>query len=247
MTLLYTQRLDCRLCGQSDFDPIIDLGDLALTGRFPRSDEAAVPSAPLRVHKCRNCHLVQLEHDFDRDALFRESYGYRSGINQTMTNHLAGIVNAICERVPLGAGDLILDIGSNDATLLKQYDVAGLKRIGMDPTIAQYAHFYPEDVMRVPDFFAAAAFDEATGGQRAKAISSIAMLYDLPDLHAFTADIAHCLADDGVWGVRAKLSAEYVGYHGLRYDLPRASALPQHSNLGSTADRAQSANLPRRT
>ena len=93
MRPLYSPREDCRLCGARDFDLVIDLGELALTGRFPAPADPPVPVAPLRVHKCRGCHLVQLAHDFDRDALFRQTYGYRSGINRTMTEHLHGIAD----------------------------------------------------------------------------------------------------------------------------------------------------------
>ncbi len=196
---LYSPRDDCRLCGRRAFDPVIDLGELALTGRFPRPEDPPVPRAPLLVHKCRHCHLVQLAHDFDRDELFRHTYGYRSGINRTMTDHLHGIADAAMDRVELGAGDWVLDIGSNDATLLKRYPV-GPKLVGMDPTIAQYGDYYPAGALKVPDFFSARGFREAAGREaRARVVTSIAMLYDLPDLHAFTRDLAEVLHPEGVW------------------------------------------------
>lgn len=198
MRPLYSPREDCRLCGARDFDLVIDLGELALTGRFPAPADPPVPVAPLRVHKCRGCHLVQLAHDFDRDALFRQTYGYRSGINRTMTEHLHGIADTAMALARPRPGDLVLDIGSNDATLLKRYP-AQLQRIGIDPTIAQYDAFYPEGAWRVADFFSADAFRSVAGDGQARIVSSIAMLYDLPDLHAFTADLASILAPDGVW------------------------------------------------
>jgi SAM-dependent methyltransferase len=198
MPELYAPRDDCRLCGGRAFDRVIDLGELALTGRFPAPGDAPVPMAPLYVHKCRACHLVQLAHDFDRDALFRQGYGYRSGINRTMTEHLQGIADAAMARVALAPGDLVLDIGSNDATLLRHYP-AGIQVLGIDPTSAQYAEYYPAGALRAAEFFSEAAYRSLAGPRQARIISSIAMLYDLPDLHAFTADIARCLAPDGLW------------------------------------------------
>lgn len=189
----------CRLCGDSNLPVIFDLGLQALAGRFPAANEPDVPKAPLRLMKCRACGLVQLGHNIDPDELYRSNYGYRSGINMTMRNHLAGISGRAAALTNLGAGDTVLDIGSNDGTLLKSYEVAGISRVGIDPTIAQYQDYYPEDVLTVADFFSAERFCAVSPTAKARVVTSIAMFYDLPDPNSFVADIAVILAEDGIW------------------------------------------------
>jgi hypothetical protein len=116
-----------------------------------------------------------------------------------MVAHLSGKVRGLERQFAPAAGDWILDIGSNDGTLLKSYSTTGLRRVGMDPTAQKFQEFYPDDIVVVPDFFSGARFLDTTGGKRAKIITSIAMFYDLEDPNAFVRDIAASLAPDGVW------------------------------------------------
>ncbi len=189
----------CRICHHEDFTEVFDFGNVASCGYFPESANENVPSAPMVLIRCTQCLLVQLKHDYRQDDLFRHTYGYRSGLNETMKNHLRGIVNEASALVGLKPGDIVLDIGSNDCTLLKAYVSKDLHRIGIDPTSDQFKEFYPDDVTRVGDFFTSQAFRNVFPTQKAKIITSIAMFYDLPDPNKFVADIADALAEDGVW------------------------------------------------
>src|SRR5258708_27959665 len=111
----------CRLCRGTHLVPVMDLGQQALTGRFPAADESDPPMAPLSVLRCAGCGLVQLEHSADAGLMFSSSYGYRSGLTLTMRDHLSGITRALERRADLRSGDLVLDIGCNDPTLLNSY------------------------------------------------------------------------------------------------------------------------------
>src|SRR3990167_10525505 len=77
----------CRLCGWEDLPTVLNLGNMAFTGIFPKPGED-VPSGPLELVKCRACGLVQLAHVYDQAVLYGPSYGYRSGLNRTMVEHL---------------------------------------------------------------------------------------------------------------------------------------------------------------
>ncbi|MBI4969673.1 MAG: methyltransferase domain-containing protein [Rhodospirillales bacterium] len=193
------QITSCRICGGAKLDVLRDLGVHALSGRFPGPDEEDAPRAPMCVVMCAGCGLVQLAHNYPHDELYGHAYGYRSGINQTMTRHLAAISQDMSKRANLKAGDLALDIGSNDGTLLSSYAVPGLKRLGIDPTIAQYRSYYPPDIQAVPSYFERETFHAATGDEKAKVITSIAMFYDLENPNKFVADIAKCLDAQGIW------------------------------------------------
>ena len=84
----------CRICNKNDFIEIINLGNLAFTGKFSNKSRN-VSKAPIVLIKCNNCHLVQLKNNFSPDFLYAKDYGYRSGINQTMRNHLLNITKKI--------------------------------------------------------------------------------------------------------------------------------------------------------
>jgi SAM-dependent methyltransferase len=146
-----------------------------------------------------DCGLVQLRHSVNTNELFSESYGYRSGINATMRNHLSSIAAHLAQRAHLKSGDAVLDIGCNDGTLLICYEEPDLLRVGIDPLAEMFRHGYRADLKVRAGFFNAHAYLSASSRRTARAITSIAMFYDLEDPGAFVADVAAVLAPDGVW------------------------------------------------
>lgn len=190
----------CRVCGNRELLSLLDLGPQALTGVFPRTPDEDVPEVPLELVQCApgGCGLVQLRHTADLALMYHDGYGYRSGIRPFMVDHLAGKVAAIRRRVAPGAGDLVLDIGSNDGTLLHAYGDGPL-RVGADPVGPRFLDRYPADAELIPAFFTREAFTARFGTRRALAVTSIAMFYDLPEPMTFMRDVRDVLAEDGVW------------------------------------------------
>jgi hypothetical protein len=188
----------CRLCGSDELIKVLDLGEQALTGVFPVSPAQHVPEAPLELLRCRACTLVQLAHSFVPSELYGESYGYRSGLNRSMVQHLEREALGLEALVGLSSGDVVLDIGSNDGTLLSCYTTKGLRLIGIDPTATKFSKYYPPDAVIAADFFSAAKFRELSDVP-ARIITSVAMFYDLEDPVAFAREVGECLAPDGVW------------------------------------------------
>jgi NDP-4-keto-2,6-dideoxyhexose 3-C-methyltransferase len=187
----------CRICRNTGLHDILSLGDHSLGGRFPRNGEPDPPQAPLDLVRCDGCGLVQLRHTVDADAMFTKHYGYRSGINQTMRDHLASIAHQVMNRLELTRGDVVLDIGCNDGTLLRQYPDT-LIRIGIDPLVEKF-QAYLREFQLVSGFFTADRFRTAAGRRHARAVTSIAVFYDLDDPNAFVADVAAILDPAGVW------------------------------------------------
>ncbi len=202
-------RGSCRVCGSRALSPVIDLGAQMLASAFildGETRELPQRKVPLELVRCdplkdeNACGLVQLRHSFPKELIY-SNYGYASGVNQTMRDALADITRRAQDFVKLSAKDIVVDIGANDGTLLKAYDVPGLDRIGFDPArnVAQPG----EPFTRVVDFFNAEAFRRARGPEaRAKIITSIAMFYDLDEPAAFLKDIASILHQDGIWIVQ---------------------------------------------
>lgn len=189
----------CRLCQAGQLETILSLGNQALTGLFPKKEDPDALLAPLELVKCRECHLVQLAHNFDLGQLYGATYGYRSGLNLSMVKHLSQKVAKIQQLCPLEAGDLVIDIGSNDGTTLGAYPEMGLQRIGMDPSGAKFLQYYKPGIELIADFFCAKKVQEKVGPKKAKVITSIAMFYDLEEPQNFVNEIASLLGDDGVW------------------------------------------------
>lgn len=194
----YTEIERCRASGSPNLMPVLSLGHQVLTGVFPRDRAQHVSSGPLELVWCADSGLLQLRHSFDPQEMYGENYGYRSGLNQSMVNHLADKVRILERLVPLTAGDVVLDIGSNDATTLKSYSLRGLVRIGIDPTGAKFREHYGDDIRLVPEFFSMEAF-RSVSREPARVVTSIAMFYDLDDPTDFVRQVASILADDGVW------------------------------------------------
>lgn len=188
----------CRMSGSRHLVPVLDLGEQALTGVFPRQPDAPITRGPLRLLWCPDSGLVQLSHSFDLGEMYGENYGYRSSLNRSMVDHLTQKVRELERSVGLVAGDTVLDIGSNDATSLKAYTTGSIRRIGIDPSGGKFAAHYTDGIELVPDFFSARAF-RATGARAARIVTSIAMFYDLEDPVAFAREVESVLAPGGVW------------------------------------------------
>ncbi len=143
------------------------------------------------------CGLIQLRHTVPGSILYH-SYWYRSGVNQTMTTNLHEIASQAAELVGLGPGELVIDIGCNDGTLLDGYGVSDLRYLGFDPSdVGRYAVAKGYEVVR--DFYSYEQLRLRHAEQKARIITSIAMFYDLEYPGAFVEDVARALADDGVW------------------------------------------------
>ena len=194
----YSEIDHCRIGGGSTLINVLDLGEQALTGVFPRSPSATVTSGPLRLLWCPDSGLLQLSHSYDLTEMYGDNYGYRSGLNRSMVDHLTQKVRQLERLTALVPGNTVLDIGSNDSTLLKAYEIPSLCRIGVDPTGAKFSAHYPEDVVLVPEFFSADRY-RSTGAGLANVVTSIAMFYDLENPIGFVREIESILAPGGVW------------------------------------------------
>jgi hypothetical protein len=197
-TMNYRELGACRIGGGDHLVSVLNLGTQALTGVFPRSPRDPITRGPLELVWCPESGLVQLRHSYDATEMYGANYGYRSGLNQSMLDHLQNKVRFLERMAAPHAGDVALDIGSNDASLLKAYSASGLRRVGIDPTGAKFRQYYPDDIALIPDFFSAKAY-AAVETKPAKIITSIAMFYDLESPLDFARQIAAILADDGIW------------------------------------------------
>lgn len=195
-------RETCRICGSNKLVPVLSLGNQLLASvTVTKENEDRIPQnlVPLEVVRCLGeCKLVQLKHTYPSDLIYRE-YWYRSGVNQSMKDALMNIVDSAKRYVQLKRGDIVVDIGCNDGTLLDNYNKK-LFRVGFDPV--ENIKGEKEGFKRIIDYFNVKSFIEACGNKKAKVITSIAMFYDLEDPNTFVSDISNCLDDNGIWIVQ---------------------------------------------
>ena len=194
----YREISKCRVAGSDHLVSVLNLGYQALTGVFPSNSSEPLTSGPLELVWCPESGLLQLRHSYDPSEMYGDNYGYRSGLNQSMVNHLTNKIAYLERLISLESGDRVLDIGSNDATTLKAYKSKGIHRIGIDPTGNKFLNYYPEDIQLVPDFFSADAYFQHES-ERARIITSIAMFYDLEAPLEFVNQIESVLANEGIW------------------------------------------------
>ena len=199
-----THRKSCRICGSISLRKVIDLGPQHLQGSFVKPGE---PTPPLRRIPCvlvrcdptadeTACGLLQMEHSVPPEILYY-SYWYRSGTNQTMRDHLAGIVREVM-RVRRRKTGAVLDIGCNDGTLLNNYP-ASWRKVGVDPS--DIAQEIKSGIHVVQDVFPSAELKRRLPRLKFDVITSVAMFYDLEDPVGFVRAIQESLAPDGLWVV----------------------------------------------
>lgn len=192
----------CRVCKSEDLVSVLDLGEQALTGVFPRNRIEEITRGPLQLVRCAaadGCGLVQLRQSYELDEMYGTNYGYRSGLNPSMVKHLHSKVHRILSFGGLEQGDLVIDIGSNDATTLRAYPKGQYELVGLDPTGAKFAGYYTEDIRLIADFFSNKTVRSVVGPKKAKVITSFSMFYDLEDPLAFAQEIKSTLHDNGIW------------------------------------------------
>ena len=110
----------CRNCGSKKIKKLFSLGKLCFTGKFPAINQK-IRKEPISLIICKKCELVQLAHNFDQKYLYGPDYGYRTGINKTMLNHVKSIVKYLSIKAKIKKNDYVLDIASNDGSLLNFY------------------------------------------------------------------------------------------------------------------------------
>jgi len=192
----YTTITRCRVCGSKNLSALYSLGTLYVSN-FVDSPEDGI-KAPLAMVMCEQCKLVQLKDSAPQEILYSRFYWYRSGVTDTMKKALRNITEDIEQRVPLQAGDIVLDIGSNDGTMLRTYAVPGLVTVGVEPAsnlaeegVKGLTHF-------INDFWTIGAYEKAVP-KKAKVITAIGMFYDMEDPNQFIADAAKALDASGIF------------------------------------------------
>ena len=186
----------CRNCKNSKLLKLFSLGSISFTGKFVKNKKLNITKAPLDLVMCKKCKLVQLRHSYNLKYLYGPDYGYRTGINQTMTQHVRKITETLVKKTKISYGEYVLDIASNDATLLKFYNKKYFT-FGIDPLVNKYRKEYNNINFKVSSFFSKNKIVKKTK-KKFKIITALSVFYDLDNPNKFLKDVESLLEDDGM-------------------------------------------------
>jgi len=196
------QRRDaCRLCGSHHLVEVLSLTPTPPANAFVDAGAVSEEQAafPLDVFMCEDCAHVQLLDVVDPAVLF-ENYVYVSGTSPVFIKHFENYAQSVCDRLQMEADSLVVDIGSNDGTLLGFFQVAGHQVLGIDPARDIARDASARGIETWPEFFNR----ELVGRIREKygsasVITANNVFAHADDLAGMAEGIRALLSDDGVF------------------------------------------------
>ncbi len=191
----------CRSCNSEELIPIISLGNQYISNFISVGEQNGI-RVPLDLLLCNKCKLLQLKHNAPDEEMWGEHYWYKSAINRLIREDLKDIVDSSEKLVSLGEGDIVVDIGCNDGTLLEFYDKEGIKMVGFEPSKNVAREAEAKGFKIINGFFNSLDFRRLFGDKRAKLITAISMFYDLDDPNKFLQDVVSVLDDKGLFVVQ---------------------------------------------
>jgi len=190
----------CQVCDSSRLDPVIFIGYLPPVNTMPAigTRPAEQPAYPAQVLHCRDCQLVQLGLIVDPAILFPPEYPYTSGTTKILRDNFADLSREVAALYPLGPSDLVVDIGSNDGTLLSNFSARG-PVFGIEPTQAGELANH-RDIPTLISFMNRQAARTAIAKKgKAKLVTATNVFAHIEDIHEIMECILELLTDDGIF------------------------------------------------
>lgn len=190
-------------CGGTDLELILDLGEQPNGNHFIDADEIpGEPTYSMRMLTCTSCWQVQIDEFPSQEVLFND-HPYVSGLNVPVVEHFDRLATKAVNDFGLGHGDVVLDIGCNDGSLLNAFRKCGMTTIGVDPgdRVTQLAR--KQGHMACRTFWnLQTAKSMKQMGIRPKLISATAVFYHVPDLHDFVEGLCEVMDEETVFVVQ---------------------------------------------
>lgn len=193
--------MNCRHCGTALDLPFADLGSAPPSNAYLSEQDLHAPEMwfPLRVLVCRNCWLVQTEDFAKAEQLFDARYAYFSGVSTSWQRHCADYSDEMIDFLGLDSKSLVVEIASNDGTLLENFSRAGIASIGVEPTASTAAAARSKGLHVVEEFFGKRAAERlAAASGRADLIAANNVLAHVPDINDFVAGFPVLLKPGGI-------------------------------------------------
>ena len=224
----------CQICGSEHLTPVLFLGFIPPVNTMPPVGFVAEEQAayPLELRRCEDCTLVQIGLEVDQEILFPCRYPYLSGSTRILRENFANLYSEVKQLMNLGPDDFIVDIGSNDGTLLSNFHEGGLRVLGVEPSQAgevarkhgietTTAYFNKENATKLRESHSAA-----------KVITAANVFAHIGDIHSVVEGIMELLTDDGIFVSESHYLASLV--ETLQYDTVYHEHLRHYSLVSLT-------------
>ena len=193
-------RSDCRVCGHAGLAEILSLGQSPLANAFLESpaEFAAERRFPLDLYYCDRCGLLQLLDVVNPELLFRH-YLYMTGISTTIAGHNRDYSRTLVDMLRLGPDDLVVEIASNDGSLLRCFKDLGVQTLGVEPASNLSARANAEGIETVNEFFSESFAESLASARRpARVVAANNVLAHVDDPAGFLRGCRRIIADDGL-------------------------------------------------
>ncbi len=214
---MYKHNTYCRICHSKNLVKFLDLGNQPLANSFLKTESqfANEPKYPLAVYFCEDCNLAQLLDVVSKEEMFSDYIYFTSGMPK-ISNHFKAYAEDIMARF-LKAGELVVEIASNDGILLKFFQDAGFKALGVDPAANVVKTADRLGVKTIVNFFSEKIAEEIVNtSSKAKVILANNVVAHIDNHHDLVKGIEKLLADDGVFVLEAPYLVDM--FENLTYD-----------------------------
>lgn len=204
---------ECRVCKGKNLHTFLRLGHHPPSDEFLTENELSEPelSFPLNVVFCKDCSFVQIDYVVDPKILFPADYPYNSSVSDTLPVHFADFAKQVVQNYGLDSNSLVVDIGSNDGTLLKGFVQAGTKVLGIEPTERIMKIARSRGIETIHSFWGEKVAKEIFGVKGpAKAIVGTNVFAHVHDLDDFLRGVGALLDKDGVFVIESPYLVELV-------------------------------------
>ena len=206
------QRDTCRLCGGSVLENVLPLTPTALCDAYvsPESVNEVQEIYPLDLFMCRDCGYVFLPYVIDPEIIYRD-YIYVTTSSMGLADHFREYADEVLNRLNPPEKSLVIDLGSNDGTLLKFFKNRGMCVLGIEPAHEIAREATKAGVETIPDFFTSESADKIKNDYGLAAIITINNLYaNIDDLDNVTEGVSKILAPDGVFIIESSYLGDMI-------------------------------------
>jgi hypothetical protein len=191
----------CQVCGSRELKPVFFVGYLPPVNTLPAvgTPPQEQPAYPAQVLRCPRCQLVQLGLVVDPMILFPPSYPYTSGTTKILRENFAELYQEVSKLFPLKATDLAIDVGSNDGTLLSNFQKGGHRVFGIEPTNAGKLAL-ERNIPTLISFLNRDAVEKTVAEVgRAKIVTATNVFAHIEDVGEVVSCVKGLMADDGIF------------------------------------------------
>jgi len=195
------RRNTCRGCDGNELDLFFSLAPTPIGDAYVTADKlnVAQPSYPIDLYMCRSCGLAQLIDVIDPDVLYGD-YIYVTSSSTGLSEHFQGYADSVVSRCKLAPGALVVDLGSNDGTLLRCFQNRGMSVIGVEPASHIAAHAASMGVPSISEYFTPSLATKMVSAHgHASLITANNVFANIDDLMSWVRAVDILLAADGIF------------------------------------------------